>query len=127
MLQDLKGFWGSPLITTGKTPSAGTEAVPLRELMDNRLLDALPERSRDEAGGLRLTGEGSMLGELVKAVLERALDAELTAHLGYERRERPGITPAIPATGRSPRRCRPGSGRSGWKCRGTGPARLSRC
>jgi hypothetical protein len=28
-----------------------------------------------------------MLGELVKAVLERALDAELTAHLGYERRE----------------------------------------
>jgi putative transposase len=43
--------------------------------------DALLERSRDEAGGLRLTGEGSMLGELVKAVLERALDAELTAHL----------------------------------------------
>jgi transposase-like protein len=58
--------------------------------MDSRLLDALLERSRDEAGGLRLTGEGSMLGELVKAVLERALDAELTAHLGYERRERAG-------------------------------------
>jgi transposase-like protein len=64
--------------------------VPLRQLMDDRLLDALLERSRDEAGGLRLTGEGSMLGELVKAVLERALDAELTAHLGYERRERAG-------------------------------------
>jgi hypothetical protein len=31
--------------------------------MDDRLLDALVERSRDEAGGLRLTGEGSMLGE----------------------------------------------------------------
>jgi putative transposase len=59
--------------------------VPLRELMDDRLLDALLERSRDEAGGLRLTGEGSMLGELVKAVLERALEAELTAHLGYGR------------------------------------------
>ena len=58
--------------------------VPLRELMDDRLLDALLDRSRDEAGGLRLTGEGSMLGELVKAVLERALEAELTAHLGYE-------------------------------------------
>ena len=29
-------------------------------------------------------------GELVKAVLERALDAELTAHLGYEQRERAG-------------------------------------
>ncbi len=64
--------------------------VPLRQLMDDRLLDALLERSRDEAGGLRLTGEGSMLGELVRAVLERALEAELTAHLGYERNERAG-------------------------------------
>jgi putative transposase len=58
---------------------------PLRELMDDRLMDALLERSRDQAGGLRLTGEGSMLGELVRAVLERALEPELTAHLGYEK------------------------------------------
>jgi transposase-like protein len=58
--------------------------------MDDRLLDALAERSRDQAGGLRLTGEGSMLGELVKAVLERALEAELTAHLGYARNDRAG-------------------------------------
>ena len=64
--------------------------VPLRELMDDRLLDALLERSRDEAGGLRLTGEGSMLGELVRAVLERALEAELTAHLGYAKNDRAG-------------------------------------
>ena len=64
--------------------------MPLRGLMDDRLLDALLERSRDEAGGLRLTGEGSMLGELVRAVLERALEAELTAHLGYERNDRAG-------------------------------------
>ncbi len=60
--------------------------VPLRELMDDRLLD----RSRDAAGGLRLTGEGSMPGELVKAVLERALEAELTAHLGYGRHDQSG-------------------------------------
>jgi transposase-like protein len=58
--------------------------------MDDRLLDALLERSRDEAGGLRLTGEGSMLGELVAAVLERALAAELTAHLGYDKNDRAG-------------------------------------
>jgi putative transposase len=70
--------------------SDGAARVPLRELMDDRLLDALLERSRDQAGGLRLTGEGSMLGELVKAVLERALEAELTAHLGYDRHERGG-------------------------------------
>jgi transposase-like protein len=71
-------------------PGGPAARVPLRELMDDRLLDALAERSRDQAGGLRLTGEGSMLGELVKAVLERALEAELTAHLGYEHGDRAG-------------------------------------
>src|ERR1700747_360620 len=64
--------------------------VPLRDLVDDRLLDALLERSKDEAGGLRLTGEGSMLGELVGAVLGAALQAELTAHLGYDRHDPAG-------------------------------------
>ena len=73
-----------------KSPLSGQQLAPLRELIDDRLLDALLERSRDEAGGLRLTGEGSMLGELVKAVLERALEAELTAHLGYARHDPAG-------------------------------------
>lgn len=77
----------------GETAAGGVPAGarrPLRELMDDRLLDALLERSRDQAGGLRLTGEGSMLGELIRAVLERALEAELTAHLGYAKGERGG-------------------------------------
>jgi transposase-like protein len=73
-----------------KSPSQGQRLAPLRELVDDRLLDALLERSRDGAGGLRLTGEGSMLGELVKAVLERALEPELTAHLGYGRHDPAG-------------------------------------
>lgn len=63
---------------------------PLRELVDERTLDALLERSRDEAGGLRLTGEDSVLGDLVAAVLERALQAELAAHLGYGKHEGAG-------------------------------------
>src|SRR6202167_1663265 len=67
----------------GAVPEAARP--PLRALMDDSLLDELLARSRDEAGGLRLTGEGSMLGELVRAVLERALESELTAHLGYEK------------------------------------------
>lgn len=74
----------------GEDRASGEPLVPLRDLMDDRLLDALAERSRDEAGGLRLTGEGSMLGELVRAVLERALEAELTAHLGYPKGDRAG-------------------------------------
>jgi hypothetical protein len=57
--------------TTGRYLVPEAARRPLRELMDDRLLDALLERSRDQAGGLRLTGEGSMLGELVRAVLER--------------------------------------------------------
>ena len=92
--------------------------------MDDRLLDAVLDavlgRSKDAAGGLRLSGEGSMLGELVAAVLERALAADLTAHLGYGKGDRAGRQPGTPATGRSPRRCRPGSGRCRWPCRGTG-------
>jgi hypothetical protein len=71
-------------------PGGAPERRPLREIIDDRVLDELLERSRDETGGLRLTGEGSMLGELVKAVLERALEAELTAHLGYAKSEQGG-------------------------------------
>jgi Transposase, Mutator family len=73
--------------------------VPLRELMDDRLLDALLERSKDAAGGLRLTGAGSMLGELVAAVLERALQSELAAHLGYGRHETAGRGSGNPRNG----------------------------
>lgn len=35
--------------------------------------------------GEPLTGEGGLLGSMLKAALERGLDAELTDHLGYER------------------------------------------
>lgn len=38
-----------------------------------------------DAGQLQLTGEGGFLPEMVKAVLERGLAAELTDHLGYEK------------------------------------------
>jgi putative transposase len=72
-----------------KSPRCDGE-VPLRELLGDQVLDLLLERSRDGAGGLRLTGEGSMLGQLVKAVLERALEAELSAHLGYDKHDPAG-------------------------------------
>jgi hypothetical protein len=40
---------------------------------------------------------------------------------------RPGTIRGTPATARSPRRWRAGSGRCRWLCRGTGPGRSSRC
>ena len=54
-----------------------------RELFSDQLLDEL--MSRVDSDGVSLTGEGGFLSELVKAVLERGMDAELTSHLGYER------------------------------------------
>ena len=54
-----------------------------RELMSEEFLDRLMARVGE--GDLSLTGEDGFLPELVKAVLERGMDAELTDHLGYER------------------------------------------
>jgi putative transposase len=89
--------------------------VPLRELLGDQVLDLLLERSRDGAGGLRLTGQGSMLGELVKAVLERALEAELSTHLGYGKHD-----PAGHGTGNSR------TGKIGKTVQtGVGPVRLA--
>ncbi|MGW5366399.1 IS256 family transposase [Actinopolymorpha pittospori] len=52
-------------------------------MVDAGLLDDLMDRvDRD---GLALTGAGGFLPELVKAVLERGLQAELADHLGYEK------------------------------------------
>src|SRR5919198_6294386 len=77
----------SPAHCGGENPPSTTGIGSLREVIDDSVLDLLLERSKDGAGGLRLTGEGSMLGELVKAVLERALEAELSAHLGYDKHD----------------------------------------
>src|SRR5256884_9148211 len=48
---------------------------------DEQLLRELTERAR--AGGLKLTGEGGLLGKLTKMVVEGALEGELDDHLGY--------------------------------------------
>ncbi|TDD11170.1 hypothetical protein E1294_45525 [Nonomuraea diastatica] len=89
--------------------------VPLRDLLGDQVLDLLLERSKDGKGGLRLTGDGSMLGELVKAVLERALEAELSSHLGYGKHD-----PAGHGTGNSR------NGRIGKTVQtGVGPVRLA--
>ena len=38
-----------------------------------------------DAGEIELTGDGGFIGGLIKATLERGLQAELTSHLGYEK------------------------------------------
>ncbi len=55
----------------------------LRELLaDDTWLDELVDRAQE--GGVQLTGAGGFLPEMIKAVLERGLVAELTSHVGYE-------------------------------------------
>ena len=43
----------------------------------------LVEQAR--AAGLQLTGEGGLLQQLTKRVIEAALDGEITDHLGYDK------------------------------------------
>jgi transposase-like protein len=46
-------------------------------------LDALLEQI--DSGRVQLSGAGGLLPELIKAVLERGLQAEVAGHLGYEK------------------------------------------
>lgn len=67
-------------VTTDE-PMSGADAV--EALQSAGVLDDV--LAKIDAGQLQLTGEGGFLPEMVKAVLERGLAAELTDHLGYER------------------------------------------
>jgi putative transposase len=51
-------------------------------LVDEVLADDLIARAQAE--GVQLLGEGGLLQQMTKAVLERGLQTELTEHLGYE-------------------------------------------
>src|SRR5215212_3874084 len=55
---------------------------------DEQLIGMLVDRARTE--GLQLTGEGGLLQQLTKRVLESALEGEITGHLGYEKHDAEG-------------------------------------
>ena len=55
---------------------------------DEQVLRELTERAR--TGGLKLTGEGGLLGKLTKMVIEGALEGELDDHLGYGKHDPEG-------------------------------------
>ena len=65
---------------TDVTTSRGQEPAEL-SAADEQVLRELTERAR--GGGLKLTGEGGLLGRLTKMVMEGALEGELDDHLGY--------------------------------------------
>ena len=61
---------------------AGEDVEPVAELVPEEAIEELVAKVRSE--GLELLGEGGVIAELTKRLLERALSEELTDHLGYE-------------------------------------------
>jgi transposase-like protein len=78
-------------MTEATTASVDTAAVakkkdsagPPVDGVDAELLDRLVGQAR--AAGLQLTGDGGLLQQLTKRVLESALEGEITDHLGYDK------------------------------------------
>jgi putative transposase len=83
----------------GDGPVTARDAV--NSMVEAGLLDQV--MAQVDAGGLALTGAGGFLPEMIKAVLERGLAAEQTAHLGYERGDRAGRGTANSRNGTTPK------------------------
>jgi putative transposase len=83
---------GSERGTPGASGLGPDQPVTAREAVEKMvqagMLDDL--MNQVDSGDLQLTGEGGLLPELVKRVLEAGLQAELTDHLGYEKHDRVG-------------------------------------
>jgi putative transposase len=79
--------------------SPAREAV--NAMVQAGLLDDLMKQV--DGGGLVLTGEGGFLPEMIKAVLERGLKAELTDHVGYEKGDPAGRGSANSRNGSTPK------------------------
>ena len=55
------------------------------ELDQQRLAEQLLEQAKQQ--GVELVGPNGLLNQLTRNVLETALDAEMTEHLGYDKHE----------------------------------------
>ena len=69
------------------TEEPDSEAVsagdPIEELKASGALDAI--FAKIDAGEIEMTGQGGLIPGLIKAALERGLQAELSEHLGYDK------------------------------------------
>jgi hypothetical protein len=90
------------VVNDGKAVVDLDVAQPQPGVASDELVRQLAERARAE--GLRLTGEGGLLSQLTKVVVESALDGELDDHLGYAKHDPAGMA-AIPATASAAKPC----------------------
>ena len=65
-----------------------SEPSPEAAMVEQKLIDQLVGQARSK--GLQLTGEGGLLQQLTKAVLESALEGEITDRLGYDKHDPAG-------------------------------------
>jgi putative transposase len=72
------------------------------EALPPELLDELMAKVRTD--GVELLGDGGVLAELTKKILERALDEELTGHVGYDRGDPAGRGSGNSRNGTTPKR-----------------------
>ena len=64
------------------------EPMTVDSIDQRELAEQLLEQAREQ--NIELVGPGGLLGQLTKSVLETALDAEMSEHLGYEKHDAAG-------------------------------------
>src|SRR5215469_14059272 len=80
---------GHAMTDTSRVPRKRDGGSPSRpSLVDEELADQLLGKAQAE--GVELLGPDGLLSQVTKAVLERALAEEMTAHLGYEKHDPAG-------------------------------------
>jgi hypothetical protein len=75
-------------MTTETTSEQEPAGGAVDAVADEQLIAMLVDRARGE--GLQLAGEGGLLQQLTRRVLESALDGEITDHVGYDKHDPAG-------------------------------------
>ena len=76
------------MTTESDNVSKEPESVLDRSVIDDELLDRLKDQI--DAEGLELLDPDGVLTELTSRIMNKALDTEMTHHLGYEKGDRAG-------------------------------------
>jgi putative transposase len=66
------------------------ESTHVGEMIESMTVDSIDQRRLAEQlleQNIELVGPGGLLGQLTKSLLETALDAEVSEHLGYEKHD----------------------------------------
>jgi putative transposase len=98
-----EGAGGEPLGEPPATPSEILRDMPddLRGKLPDDVVDQLLAGARTEEA---IVGPGGVLSQLTKRLVERALEVEITDHLGYERHQEPPGGAGNTRNGSTPKR-----------------------